>query len=137
LPKEEPAAIAHDADLGAKVVDYAKNFLGVKYVYGGTTPEGFDCSGFVKYVYDHFNISIERVSTAQATQGAKISRSELEPGDLVFFDTNGGHNAVNHAGIYIGDGQFIQASSGQTKVVISNLNSGFYDESFMTARRFF
>lgn len=127
------------ADLGAAIVSYAKNFLGVKYVYGGISPEGFDCSGFVKYVFDHFSINIDRVSTDQATQGVEVSRADLKPGDLVFFDTNGGHNRVNHAGIYIGGGSFIQASSGSStgKVVISNLNSGFYDESFMIARRLF
>lgn len=155
-PKEEPntqsaeqptdatvdqtkAASEEAADLGSEIVSYAKNFLGVKYVYGGMSPTGFDCSGFVKYVYDHFNINIARVSTEQATQGVAVSRADLKPGDLVFFDTNGGHNRVNHAGIYIGNGSFIQASSGSStgKVVISTLNSGFYNEAFMTARRFF
>lgn len=142
--KEQPKADAKTetsdaADLGTAIVSYAKNFLGVKYVYGGMSPEGFDCSGFVKYVFDHFNINIDRVSTDQATQGVEVNRADLRPGDLVFFDTNGGHNRVNHAGIYIGEGYFIQASSGSStgKVVISNLASGFYDESFMIARRLF
>lgn len=125
--------------LATEIVSYAKKFLGVKYVYGGSSPTGFDCSGFVKYVYDHFEISIERVASAQATQGTKVSKADLKPGDLVFFDTNGGHNKVNHAGIYIGDGNFIHSSSASSahKVVISSLESGFYDKSYMTAKRFF
>ena len=130
---------AKSLGLGSEIADYAKNFLGVKYVWGGMSPKGFDCSGFVKYVYDHFDIMIDRVSTSQASQGVAVSKSNLEPGDLVFFDTNGGHNRINHAGIYIGDGNFIQASSSNSanKVVISTLNSGFYEDSYMRARRLF
>lgn len=125
--------------LGTEIVNYAKTFLGVPYVYGGMSPKGFDCSGFTKYVYDHFNISVERVSASQATQGTAVSKANLQPGDLVAFDTNGGLNAVNHVGIYMGNGSFIHASSGSSsmKVVISNLNTGFYLESYMGARRLF
>lgn len=124
-------------DLRAEIVQYAKKFLGVKYVYGGTSPSGFDCSGFVYYVFSHFNKKLERVAADQAKQGKKVSKSELKPGDLVFFDTNGKHDYINHSGIYIGDGKFIHASSGSSnrKVVISDLTSGFYNESYMTARR--
>lgn len=125
--------------LGADIANYAKKFLGVKYVWGGMSPGGFDCSGFVKYVNDHFDIKIDRVSSSQANQGVGVSTSDLEPGDLVFFDTNGGRNKINHAGIYIGDGNFIHASSARSakKVVISTLNSGFYEDSYMSARRLF
>lgn len=121
----------------AEIVEYAKQFLGVKYVYGGTSPNGFDCSGFVWYVFNHFGISLNRVASDQATQGSKVSKAELQPGDLVFFDTNGGMNKINHAGIYIGNGCFIHASSGSSakKVVISNITSGFYNECYMTGRR--
>lgn len=127
------------SELSSQIISYAKELLGVKYVYGGNTPKGFDCSGFVKYVYNHFGINIERTASSQARQGKAVEKTALSAGDLVFFDTNGGHNKVNHVGIYIGDGNFIQASSGSSamKVVISNLNSGFYAESYMTARRFF
>jgi cell wall-associated NlpC family hydrolase len=127
------------SELSTEIVSYAKKFLGVKYVWGGNTPSGFDCSGFVKYVYNHFDLSIERVASAQAKQGTAVSKANLRAGDLVFFDTNGGHNKVNHVGMYIGDGKFIQSSSGSSahKVVISNLESGFYNNSYMTARRFF
>lgn len=127
------------SEISTEMISYAKKLLGVKYVWGGNTTSGFDCSGFVKYVYNHFDISIERTASAQATQGTAVSKKDLRAGDLVFFDTNGGHNKVNHVGMYIGDGNFIQSSSGSSahKVVISNLESGFYANSYMTARRFF
>lgn len=131
-----PQSIAA-SELGSEITSYAKKLLGVKYVWGGTTTKGFDCSGFVKYVFDHFNIEIDRVSTSQAAQGLAVNKSDLEPGDLVFFDTNGGHNKINHVGIYIGDGNFIHASSSKSayKVVISSLTSGFYEDRYMRARR--
>jgi len=120
-----------------QIVSYAKELLGVRYVYGGTTRSGFDCSGFVWHVFNHFGIKLNRVAADQAKQGTKISKSELQPGDLVFFDTNGGKNYINHVGIYIGNGSFIHASSGSKakKVVISDLNSGFYNQCYMTARK--
>ncbi|MDF2839355.1 MAG: cell wall-associated hydrolase, invasion-associated protein, partial [Clostridia bacterium] len=64
------------ADLGTEIVSFAKKQLGVKYVWGGTTPKGFDCSGFIKYVYDHFDIKIERVSSSQATQGVAVNKAD-------------------------------------------------------------
>jgi len=120
-----------------KIIDYAKKFLGVKYVWGGTTSKGFDCSGFVKYVFGHFGIALNRVSTEQAKQGKAVKKANLQPGDLVFFDTNGGRNRINHVGIYIGGGKFIQSSSasGSSGVVISSITTGFYSRVFMTARR--
>jgi cell wall-associated NlpC family hydrolase len=132
-------ASSETGSLNTEIASYAKNFLGVKYVWGGVSPKGFDCSGFVKYVFDHFDINIDRVSSSQAGQGVAVSKSDLKSGDLVFFDTNGGNNRINHVGIYIGDGNFIQASSARSahKVVISTLNSGFYKDSYMRARRLF
>jgi len=125
------------SDSRQQIVAYAKKFLGVRYVYGGNTPSGFDCSGYVKYVMSHFGINLERVASSQACQGKRVSRSELMPGDLVFFDTNGGGNYINHAGMYIGNGLFIHASSGRSnrRVVISDLSSGFYSSAYMTGRR--
>ena len=121
----------------AEIVSYAKDLLGIRYVYGGSSPSGFDCSGFVCYVFNHFGIKLNRVACDQATQGTKVSKSNLQPGDLVFFDTNGGMNKINHVGIYIGNDRFIHASSGSSakKVVISDINSGFYNGCYMTGRR--
>ena len=87
-----------------RVVRYAKRFLGVRYVYGGTSPRtGFDCSGFVAYVYRHFGRELPHYSVAQFGIGPHISRKRLRPGDLLFFD------GLGHVGIYVGKGRFIHA----------------------------
>lgn len=122
-------------DTSARVLANARRYLGVPYIYGGSSPSGFDCSGFVQYVFNQTGISLPRVAADQATQGVKVSMSELQRGDLVFFDTDGGHNYINHVGIYIGNGQFIHASSGSGKVVITDLYSSYYQNAYMTARR--
>lgn len=117
------------------IIGYAKKYMGVKYVWGGSTPKGFDCSGFVKYVYNHFGITLNRNSAAQAKNGTKVKKADLQPGDLVFFDTNGGLNGINHVGIYIGGGKMIHSSSYYGGVVITDISSGFYAKCYMTARR--
>jgi cell wall-associated NlpC family hydrolase len=126
------------ASLRSRVVEYAKQFLGVKYVYGGSSPKGFDCSGLVQYVFKNFGIKLERVAANQAKHGAKVDKANLAVGDLVFFDTNGGKNSIEHVGIFLGDGKFIHASSGRgaNKVIISDLTSGYYSDTYMWARRY-
>lgn len=104
-------SISNDA-----IVSYAANFLGVRYVWGGNTPSGFDCSGFTKYVFAHFGISLQRRASEQATQGTRVSMSDLQPGDLVFFG-----NPVYHVGIYVGNGCFIHAPETGEVVKISPL----------------
>ena len=92
-----------------KVLDFAKNFIGVPYVYGGSTPRGFDCSGFVKYVLAEFGIDAPRVSYEQMSMGKAVSISDIKPGDLLFFRRGG------HVGFYVGDGMYIHApQSGRT-----------------------
>lgn len=139
----EQEAVQNDAptdvtsDKREQIVAYAKKLLGVKYVYGGSSPKGFDCSGFVKYVYDNFNIKLERSSKDMGNGGTAINKADLLPGDLVFFDTNGGLNGINHVGIFIGGGKFIHASSNLgRKVTISSLNDSFYSKSYMRSRRY-
>lgn len=124
--------------VAGEIIEYAKSFLGIKYTYGGTTPEsGFDCSGFTQYTFEKFGINLNRVAADQANQGVEVSKEELLPGDLVFSDTDGGNNNITHVGIYIGDGLFINAASGSTtgKVVISDLNSSYWQKTYMVARR--
>ena len=121
--------------LSLSIIDFAKRMIGVDYVWGGTTPKGFDCSGFVSYVFKNFGIKLNRTSVSQAQQGTKVKKENLMPGDLVFFDTNGGHNRINHVGMYIGGGKFIQSSSESSGVVISDITGGFYANTYMTARR--
>lgn len=118
-----------------KLISYARNFIGVKYRWGGSTAKGFDCSGFTKYVFQKVGITLSRVSTSQAQKGTYIKKANLSPGDLVFFDTNGGKNRINHVGIYIGGGKFIHSSSSHSGVTISSLSSGFYANTYMTGRR--
>lgn len=118
-----------------KMIQFAKTLLGIPYVYGGMSTDGFDCSGFTSYVFGAFGIRLERVSSDQAKQGTEVSKENLKPGDLVFFDTSGGHSVINHTGIFIGDGKFIHASSGSSRcVIISDLTTGYYVENYITAR---
>lgn len=97
--------VTSSSPLGAQVVEYAKQFLGVPYVWGGNGPNCFDCSGFTKYVYAHFGYTLNRTASAQLSNGVSVSRSELQPGDLIFFDNGKVSTPVSHVGIYVGDGQ--------------------------------
>lgn len=129
-----------------EIVEYAKKFLGVPYVYGGASPSGFDCSGFTMYVFDHFGISMRHGAQAQAKLGEKISADKnskssllnnLEVGDLVFFLDYETMDEIGHCGIYIGDGNFIHASSGSGYCVkINSLLPGeYYNTRYCAARR--
>lgn len=116
------ASEAVSSGAGDQLVAYAKQFLGYPYVYGGVSPSGFDCSGFAKYVYAHFGVELSHSSSAQINSGVRVSANELQPGDLVFFaQTSSG--SISHVGIYIGNGEFIHASSPSTGVIISSMSS--------------
>lgn len=115
------------------LIQEAKKYQGVKYVWGGTSPSGFDCSGYVYYLYQNIGMSLPRVSYSQYNTGESISKNQLRAGDLVFFSTYG--SGASHVGVYIGDGNFIHASSGAKKVTISTLSSGFYSSCYLGARR--
>lgn len=122
---------------GQQVVEYAKQFLGVTYVYGGTTPNGFDCSGLVQYVYKQMGVSLNRVAADQTAHGVPVAPSDLMPGDIVFFHNTSRYTRINHVGIYVGGGNFIHAPQPGDVVKISTLNSGYYSTTFITARRIF
>ncbi|MBS6215806.1 MAG: SH3 domain-containing protein [Clostridiales bacterium] len=124
---------AASSSMGEQVVAYAKQFLGTPYVYGGNGPNSFDCSGFTKYVYAHFGVTLNRTATDQLANGASVSKSQLQPGDLVFFKANT-TKPVSHVGIYIGGGQFIHASTNTYTVKIDNLNSGYYSRVYVYGR---
>lgn len=116
------------------IVAYAKTFQGYPYVYGSNGPSSFDCSGFVQYVYKHFGYSLSRSSKTQANDGVAVSKSNLQPGDILIFK-NTAKTEIGHVGIYIGNGQFIHASNPKTGVTISSLSSASYQQRYVTARR--
>ena len=111
--------IAPPAPIGMRAVAYAKRFLGVPYVWGGSSPSGFDCSGLVRYVYERFGVDLPHSSYADFNLGRGVSRWALKPGDLVFF------NGLGHVGLYIGHGRFIHAPYTGTSVQISTIDSGW------------
>lgn len=117
---------------GSAIVATAKKYLGYKYVYGGSSPStGFDCSGFTSYVFKQHGITLNRTSSAQYSNGVAVSRSNLQPGDLVMF----GKSKITHVAIYIGGGQIIHASTPSTGVRIDSLSTGYYNNNYYGARR--
>ncbi len=121
---------------GEQIVEYAKRYLGCKYVYGASGPNSFDCSGFTMYVLKNFGVTLSHSATAQSKVGTHVAKEELKLGDLVFFTDYETGNGIGHCGIYIGDGNFIHASSGTGYCVkISTLTSGSYLKRYETARR--
>ena len=114
------------------LISTAYDYVGVPYVFGGTTPWGFDCSGYTQYVFRQMGIEIPRTADAQYYAYPKVSSSELEPGDLVFFETY--EPGPSHCGIYIGNGQMLQAGS-STGVTVSNVFSGYWGARYIGAAR--
>lgn len=118
--------------ISRRVIANSMNYIGVPYVFGGTSPSGFDCSGYVRYVFANAGIYLPRTADAQYEVGTPISRAELVPGDLVFFSTY--EYGPSHVGIYLGDGNFINASSSRG-VAIDSLHSGYWGSCYIGARR--
>ena len=119
--------------VGQKIVAYGQDFLGVPYVWGGTSPKGFDCSGFTQYVFQEFGYSIKRTAAQQLTCGTKVD-GDLQVGDLVFFtNTYETSAAASHVGIYMGDNLFIHAANGGVK--ITSLDHEYYAPRYIGARR--
>lgn len=108
---------------------------GTKYKYGGNTTSGFDCSGFVRYIFDKMGYELPRRSADQASEGTKVAKDDLVAGDLVFFDTSGSNDGdITHVGIYVGDGKFAHASTSKG-VIIDSLDSSYYKPRYVTARQ--
>ncbi|WP_243354350.1 C40 family peptidase [Bacillus litorisediminis] len=114
------SAFAKDS---AELVSIAKKYIGVPYKWGGTTARGFDCSGFINFVFDQIEVDLPRTTSSLYQTGTPVAKSNLQNGDLVFFNTSG--SGVSHAGIYIGNNQFIHSSSSKG-VTITNLNDPYY-----------
>ncbi len=127
-------AVAASSGLGQQAANFGLQFLGCPYVYGANGPSSFDCSGFTSYVFRQFGYTLNRTASGQLSNGQSVSKSELQPGDLVFFRYNT-TKAASHVGIYIGNGQFVHASTNTYAVQIDNLTYGHYNNVYVGARR--
>ena len=132
LGKAMPEVSRGSSAIGRRVVASSMQYLGVPYVFGGTTPSGFDCSGYVRYVFANAGIYLPRTADAQYECGYAVSTAELVPGDLVFFSTY--EAGPSHVGIYLGEGNFINASSSRG-VSIASLYSSYWGSCYIGARR--
>jgi len=133
LGKSMPVVTHSMNAMSRTVVSDAMSYMGVPYVFGGNTPSsGFDCSGYVRYVFANAGIYLPRTADVQYNCGYAVSTSELAPGDLVFFETY--CPGPSHVGIYVGDGNFVHASSSRG-VTVSSLSSSYYSAHYLGARR--
>lgn len=132
LGKSMPEVSRGSNYVSRRVISESMNYLGVPYVFGGTSPSGFDCSGYVRFVFAQAGISLPRTADAQYEVGYAISTDELRPGDLVFFSTY--EAGPSHVGIYLGDGNFINASSSRG-VSVASIYGGYWGSCYIGARR--
>ena len=119
---------------GSQIVTEAQKYLGTPYVYGGASPSGFDCSGFVYYVLKQLGYAPSRMIKDMYCMGSYVSKSDLEPGDIVFFANTYG-SGLSHVGIYVGNGQFIHSPNSRSTVSYSDLTSGYWANHYYGARR--
>jgi cell wall-associated NlpC family hydrolase len=119
-----------------QLLEDAKYFKGGKYVWGGTTPQGFDCSGYVQYLYKKHKVNLPRTAWAQSKKGLAVDKQDLKKGDLLFFLTDKKRGIpVTHVGIYLGAGKFIHAASKKKGIIISPIYSWYYAGKFVSAKR--
>lgn len=136
-PAHRPAAEAPALPVNGKrlapLIRTALAYRGARYVRGGTGVRGFDCSGFTRYIYSRFGVRLPHGSKAQARCGKPVPRSQLQPGDLIFFHTR--RRGVSHVGLYLGQNKFIHASTPKRGVLVSSLNERYYSSRYKWARR--
>lgn len=132
LGREMPVVQHSSNYISRSIIQTSMNYIGVPYVFGGTTPNGFDCSGYVRYVFSNAGIYLPRMADEQYAVGSFVSMNELTAGDLVFFSTY--EAGPSHVGIYLGNGNFINASSSRG-VAIDSLNSSYWGSCYIGARR--
>ena len=132
LGRDMPDITQSVSYLAGRIISTSMDYLGVPYVFGGTSPYGFDCSGYVQYVFAKAGMELPRTADVQYEVGTPISTTELVPGDLVFFETY--TYGASHVGIYVGDGNFIHASSSRG-VTVSSLSQAYYSSHYIGARR--
>jgi cell wall-associated NlpC family hydrolase len=134
-PRPRLAALpSRGAQWASTIVSLSTRYLGVRYVWGGATPAGFDCSGFMNYVFERTGVDLPRTTYAMFETGVEVLRDQLQAGDIVFFQTV--QPGPSHAGIYLGDGRFIHSSSGAGRVTISPMDHRYYAPRYLGARRF-
>lgn len=134
--KNEVTNNVPSSSTGDQMAQMAKSYVGYKYVYGGASPStGFDCSGLVYYICGQLGYSVNRTADYQVNNGVPVEKSNLQPGDLVFFTNYKTNQGIGHVGIYIGNNQFVHASTATTGVITSSLNEATYVKRYVTARR--
>lgn len=133
LGRAMPATVSRGSNyISRRIIGQSMQYIGVPYVFGGTTPSGFDCSGYVRFVFANAGVSLPRTADAQYEVGTPIATNELIPGDLVFFSTY--EYGPSHVGIYLGEGNFINASSSRG-VAVDSLYSSYWSSCYIGARR--
>lgn len=132
-PSAAPAAPSVSV-AGSRILAEAQRYIGTRYVYGGASPNGFDCSGYVYYVLKQLGFSPSRTPAAQFKQGTEVSKENLQPGDIVFFAGTAAAG-ISHVGIYAGNGQFLHAPNSRSTVSYSSLISGYWANHYHGARR--
>ena len=132
LGRDIPVSRDSSTAAARRLIQTASRYIGVPYVFGGTTPDGFDCSGFMRYVYAKSGVYLPRMADEQYEVGQPVSYSRLQPGDMVFFSTY--EPGASHSGMYIGNGQFISATSSRG-VKIDSMDSGYWGARYIGARR--
>lgn len=134
VTKNNPAKNSDASTVAMKIVSDAYNYIGCRYSYGSSGPSAFDCSGFTSYLYKKQGYTLPRTSNSQGSYGTLVDKQNLTAGDLVFF-SNRSDKRINHVGVYIGNNNFIHASTSVRGVVIDSLGSDYYKRNYVTARR--
>ncbi|MDR3289165.1 MAG: C40 family peptidase, partial [Peptococcaceae bacterium] len=133
-PVQEAQPVSRGNRSHAEIAELALTLVGIPYVAGGSSRNGFDCSGFTKYVYAGSGIAIPRTSYDQFAGGTAVSRDDLELGDLLFFKTY--DSGASHVGVYIGGGSFVHASNPRDLVKVTSLSDSYYASRYLGARRY-
>lgn len=134
VTKNSTAVSSNASDVAKRIASDAYNYIGCRYSYGSSGPSAFDCSGFTSYLYKRQGYSLPRTSNSQGNYGTHVEKQNLTAGDLVFF-SNRSDRKINHVGVYVGNNNFIHASTSVRGVVIDNLGSDYYKRNYVTARR--
>lgn len=133
-PDTIPAISAGAPAPGAQVADFAEQYVGSRYAWGGASPAGFDCTGFVMWVYGQFGVALPHNEAGQLSSGNRVATEDLQPGDVLVF-ANTYRAGLSHVGIYVGDGQFVHAADERHGVLVSNLWDGYWAPRLVGASR--